>query len=259
MMTTNNSGEESNTTDEPETTATIETSDSAAARPAVVADDDDDVDADNAVSDHPTDAAPAESNTPTPTTTSTPTPVTPNTPRTAAAADTPAASEKTKTDAVVVVKTEGNGDGVVVDERSADAVKLKFIFANRDGLTVVLPCKITDSIGEVKGFLMSMWPESLSPCAEGDRIRLICMGKGILMPDSKSLAACEVPVFKTHATPINVSVRPTNVAASHPKASKAGGLLSSSSSSGGVDDGRRDVGGARGEGGVSQGCSCVVL
>ena len=34
------------------------------------------------------------------------------------------------------------------------------------------------------------------------------MGKGILMPDTRTLQDCEVPVFKTHPTPINVSVRP---------------------------------------------------
>jgi hypothetical protein len=28
------------------------------------------------------------------------------------------------------------------------------------------------------------------------------------MPDTKSLQDCQVPVFKTHPTPINVSVKP---------------------------------------------------
>jgi hypothetical protein len=34
------------------------------------------------------------------------------------------------------------------------------------------------------------------------------MGKGILMPHSDTLKTAEVPEFKTHPTPINVSVRP---------------------------------------------------
>jgi hypothetical protein len=34
------------------------------------------------------------------------------------------------------------------------------------------------------------------------------MGKGLLMPDSRTLEDCQVPVFKTHPTPVNVAVRP---------------------------------------------------
>ena len=34
------------------------------------------------------------------------------------------------------------------------------------------------------------------------------MGRGFLMPDSRNLKDCQVPVFKTHATPINVSIKP---------------------------------------------------
>ena len=43
----------------------------------------------------------------------------------------------------------------------------------------------------------------------GDSLRLICMGKGFLMPDSRTLQDCQVPVFKTHPTPINVSIKPS--------------------------------------------------
>ena len=42
----------------------------------------------------------------------------------------------------------------------------------------------------------------------GDQLRLICMGRGILGPDIKTLSECGVPIFETHATPVNVSVRP---------------------------------------------------
>lgn len=41
-----------------------------------------------------------------------------------------------------------------------------------------------------------------------DRIRLICMGKGVLGPPSSTVEECEVPVFLTHPTPVNVSVKP---------------------------------------------------
>jgi Ubiquitin-2 like Rad60 SUMO-like len=44
-------------------------------------------------------------------------------------------------------------------------------------------------------------------CSDGDDLRLICMGKGLLTPDSRTLADLEIPSFKSHATPVNVSVR----------------------------------------------------
>lgn len=39
-----------------------------------------------------------------------------------------------------------------------EKVTLRFIFANRDGLAVHLECKPADTIGEVKGALLSVWP-----------------------------------------------------------------------------------------------------
>ena len=114
---------------------------------------------------------------------------------------------------------------------------LKFLFANRDGLNVTCDCSPSDTVGEVKGLLLSMWPDGksfilfltknlyflillnclclfvqnvveLPACTGGDQIRLICMGKGILMPDSRTLEDCNVPMFKTHPTPVNVSLKP---------------------------------------------------
>ena len=38
-------------------------------------------------------------------------------------------------------------------------ISLKFIFANRDGINVIVECNNTDTVGEVKGALLSMWPE----------------------------------------------------------------------------------------------------
>jgi hypothetical protein len=40
-----------------------------------------------------------------------------------------------------------------------DKITLRFLFANRDGLTVTVECKPTDTVGEVKGALISVWPD----------------------------------------------------------------------------------------------------
>ena len=142
-------------------------------------------------------------------------------------------------------------------------ITLKFLFANRDGLHVILDCTPTDTIGEVKGALLSLWPEDLATCSDGDRVRLICMGKGILMPDSKTLESLDIPVFKTHATPVNVAVRPEMVeinkskisplkktSVASPSAARRGG-----NSYGSSGDGAERVPGAE----ASTGCSCVIL
>jgi hypothetical protein len=36
---------------------------------------------------------------------------------------------------------------------------LKFLFANHDGLSVTIECKPADTVGEVKGALLSTWPD----------------------------------------------------------------------------------------------------
>ena len=38
-------------------------------------------------------------------------------------------------------------------------ITLRFLFANRDGLTVTVECDPSDTVGEVKGALLSVWPE----------------------------------------------------------------------------------------------------
>jgi len=129
-----------------------------------------------------------------------------------------------------------------------DKITLRFLFANRDGLTVTVECTPTSTVGEVKGALLSVWPDVLPNCSAADRIRMICMGKGMLMPDTRTLEDCQVPVFKTHPTPINVSVKPENVE----KWAK-----------GGSDEkgGRRPLGGAGPPGSeqTTTGCVCVIL
>lgn len=131
-------------------------------------------------------------------------------------------------------------------------ITLKFVFANKDGTHVILDCTPADTVGEVKGALLSMWPEDIPQCNDGDRVRLICMGKGILMPDSKALESFDVPVFKTHATPVNVALRPEITEFSTRSPSKKNAGASSSARVGGTSDNA-----AVAE--VSSGCSCVIL
>lgn len=40
-----------------------------------------------------------------------------------------------------------------------EKVTLRFLFANKDGLTVTVECKPGDTVGEVKGQLLSVWPD----------------------------------------------------------------------------------------------------
>jgi hypothetical protein len=46
-----------------------------------------------------------------------------------------------------------------------EKVTLRFLFANRDGLTVTVECKPGDTVGEVKGQLLSVWPEGKYLCS----------------------------------------------------------------------------------------------
>lgn len=133
-------------------------------------------------------------------------------------------------------------------------ISLRFIFANRDGLTVTVDCNPSDTVGEVKGALLSVWPEDLPHCNGGEYLRLICMGKGFLMPDTRTLEDCSIPLFKTHPTPINVSVRPNNLGA---KGSGGEALSKSGGASGG--DPTSNNGANAGAQQTGQGCACTIL
>ena len=50
-----------------------------------------------------------------------------------------------------------------------DKITLRFLFANRDGLTVTVTCNPSDTIGEVKGVLISIWPKG-TVCFKTPRI-----------------------------------------------------------------------------------------
>jgi hypothetical protein len=70
------------------------------------------------------------------------------------------------------------------------------------------------------------------------------------MPDSRTLKDCQIPVFKSHPTPVNVSVRPESPA-DEVKKKFEGGL-------------GQGVGGMRtvavsSSDQVGQGCSCSIL
>lgn len=75
------------------------------------------------------------------------------------------------------------------------------------------------------------------------------MGKGMLMPDSRTLEDCQVPVFKTHPTPVNVSVRPNNIGTESTKSNKDGGVRGSSAPV-------NSPGRASDE--TDQGCGCTI-
>jgi hypothetical protein len=130
-----------------------------------------------------------------------------------------------------------------------EKVTLRFLFANRDGLTVTIECNPSDTVGEVKGQLLSVWPEDLQSCSSGDQLRLICMGKGMLIPDTRTLQDCEVPVFKTHPTPVNVAVRPKANVGNSSKSGKVGRGRGGGSSGGSNHRTTEQTG---------QGCGCII-
>lgn len=136
---------------------------------------------------------------------------------------------------------------------NAEKITLRFLFANKDGFTITIECKPDTTVGEVKGRLLSVWPEDLDSCTNGDQLRLICMGKGVLMPDTRTLEDCDVPVFKTHPTPINVAVRPKAKVVEN---SKSGGKDGSGARGGSSSGGGGSAGRSTEE--TGQGCGCVI-
>ena len=96
----------------------------------------------------------------------------------------------------------------------------------------------------------------------GDKIRLICMGKGMLSPDSKTLKSFDVPIFKTHPTPINVAVRPENTEVYGKKGTsdrKKKNSTSTSGGGGGNSGANNTSGRSSGREPGSSGCSCSIM
>jgi len=133
------------------------------------------------------------------------------------------------------LQTEGSASG--------DKIGIKFIFANRDGIHVEIECSPSDTVDMVKNMLIAEWPAEIDEVPpKAERIRLICMGKGILGPDRGTIEQCDLPVFLTHPTPVNVSVKP--VMADHKESRSRGNSGGNhSSSNAGADSGE---------------CCCVV-
>ncbi|TYZ61795.1 hypothetical protein PybrP1_004793 [[Pythium] brassicae (nom. inval.)] len=88
---------------------------------------------------------------------------------------------------------------------TGDVLALKFLFANRDGVHVVLSFPKSTPVSLVKSELVRNWPPDVAPPDDNKSMRLICMGRGVLQ-DYQTLDACKVPAFSTHPTPVNVSV-----------------------------------------------------
>jgi len=112
-----------------------------------------------------------------------------------------------------------------------EKVTIKFIFANRDGLNVSSQHQLSDTVGTVKQLLLSKWPSELSKCSEIERIRIICMGKGVL-EDKMTLKETNIPIFESYPTPMNVSIKPLKSVST---GSSLGKGASSSSNSADVD------------------------
>lgn len=113
--------------------------------------------------------------------------------------------------------------------RAAEELSLKFLFANQDGVSVVLRFPRRALVADVKAQLLRHWPPSVfsllgnwgkmavemitiltwtevAAVDDSRAVRLICMGRGMLQ-DGQTLEAARVPSFPTHPTPVNVSVR----------------------------------------------------
>jgi hypothetical protein len=121
-------------------------------------------------------------------------------------------------------------------------VRLKFVFANHDGLIVEQEHEVKKSILEVKKELIAAWPEKLEAIDSTGFVRLICMGHDL--QDHKTLEECRVPVF-AHPTPVNVAVRPKD--APQAKSSKGGGKTATQRGSNNADEGQ------------SNACLCTIM
>jgi hypothetical protein len=95
-----------------------------------------------------------------------------------------------------------------------------------------------------------LFPKDLPAYRDHDSVRFVCMGRGYLQPDSKTLEECQIPTFKTHPTPVNVSLRPDQKS---PDDLKKKGHHDSTAV------GNRTASIPPNATAVSQGCSCAIL
>jgi hypothetical protein len=85
--------------------------------------------------------------------------------------------------------------------------KLKFLFANHDGVSVELAIPETTTISQLKAKLLNeSWPEDkVEKASSPAGIRLLCMGR--MLEDSKTLAEMKIQRYE-HPTPVNVALLP---------------------------------------------------
>mmetsp|Transcript_9521 Transcript_9521/g.15603 ORF Transcript_9521/g.15603 Transcript_9521/m.15603 type:complete len:122 (+) Transcript_9521:201-566(+) len=95
-------------------------------------------------------------------------------------------------------------------ENSDGQVKLRFIFANQDGVSVEANFKPTETSDAIKQRLLEKWPENVDKVDDVRRLRIICMGKEIEHSSTKTIQAFKIPSYD-HPTPVNVCVLPKAV------------------------------------------------
>ena len=85
--------------------------------------------------------------------------------------------------------------------------RLKFLFANHDGVVVEATIPDNMTVLQLKESLLSShWPEGKVDKASGPAgIRLLCMGR--MLDDGKTLEEMKIPKYE-HPTPVNVSLLP---------------------------------------------------
>ena len=66
-------------------------------------------------------------------------------------------SEKASTTPAIVVSSSKKSRPPF--KYDPEKITLRFLFANRDGLAVTVECKLSDTVGAVKGALISVWPD----------------------------------------------------------------------------------------------------
>ena len=90
------------------------------------------------------------------------------------------------------------------------------------------------------------------------------MGKGFLTPDTRTLEDCQIPIFKTHPTPINVSVKPGPVTkphegmADHFKKNKGSAAAAAAAANSSGAAAANTDGATVTQHATNQGCGCVI-
>ena len=103
-------------------------------------------------------------------------------------------------------------------------VRLRFLFANHDGLSKTIEFDMDTPASRVKTRIMEEWPEELEAVTDVRRFRLLCMGKELPTGSTKSLRSLGIPTYETHPTPVNVSILPNTFATPTNEAGKSSSL-----------------------------------